>query len=392
MNTNKTVETIVHLVASPFLGGPERQMLGLAAALPAGSRSVFLCYMENGKGQAFVDAVRAAGHTAIALRYNFPYILRSAREVAQHLRELHADVLLTHNYKPNLIGLLAARRCHVPIIAVSRGWTWATLRVRLYEAIDRRMLRWMDRVVCVSEGQAVKVRKAGVAEERVEVVRNSVNVDRFARSVEGAEKSLRSLIPRPVSQVVLAVGRLSPEKGFDDFIEAARMVLQRRADVGFVIIGDGPLKKELQSQINAAGLKSSVMLSGFRNDVDQLLPHATLLVQSSHTEGMPNVVLEAMAASVPVVATSVGGTPELIVHGESGYLVPAGDAEILSEGMLSLLGDSMERARIAAAARLRVEEQFSFASQAASYERLFGKLLARRQVLPGRRMEMVAGA
>lgn len=200
---------------------------------------------------------------------------------------------------------------------------------------------------------------------------------------------LKLLVPPEVRHTVMAIGRLSPEKGFDLLIKAARKVLSRRDDVGFVIVGDGPLKRELQAQINAAKLQRQVILAGFREDVDMLLPHASLLVQTSHTEGMPNAVLEAMAAGVPVVATSVGGTPELIVHGESGHLVDAGDVDGIAEGILTLLGDSMERARMACAARHRVEERFTFASQAAAYEQMLGKLLAGLRAIP-ERMEMAS--
>ena len=367
-------------------------MLGLAAALPEGSRSVFLCFMENGKGQAFVDAVRAAGHTAIALRYNFPHVLRSAREVAQHLRELNADVLLTHNYKPNIIGYAAARRCHVPIIAVSRGWTWATLRVRLYEAIDRRMLRRMDRVVCVSEGQAQKVRRAGVPEERIAVIRNAIDLSRFARFPAESGTALKAMFCEPVTHVVMAVGRLSPEKGFDTLIEAAAQVCRQREDVGFVLIGEGPLGPALVLQVKERKLQGRFIFAGFRKDVDALLPHVSCLVQSSYTEGMPNVVLEAMAASIPVVATAVGGTPEAVIHGETGLLAPPHDATALSAGILTLLCDSVRRADMGMAGRTRVEEQFTFEAQAAGYQQLFSQLKTGATEVPRDIEALVASA
>lgn len=377
-----------HLTASPFFGGPERQMVGLACAMGGEIENAFLCLMENGKAKPFIDELRRSGHNAVELKSNYPHLLSATREVARHLHDLGAHVLLTHGYKADIIGLLAARLAGIPVVMVSRGWTYATRRVRVYERLDRLALRLSDHVVCVSEGQAKKVRKAGVRRDRVEVIRNSIDISRFARANPAAEKTLRALVPCPVRHIVLAVGRLSPEKGFDYFVEAARLVCAKRNDVGFAILGDGPLKADLQARINSAGLQRQFILCGFRKDVDQLLPHASVLVQSSHTEGMPNVVLEAMAACVPVVATSVGGTPELIVHGESGYLVPPADAEVLAEGMLLLLGDSVERAQMACAARRRVEEQFSFAAQAASYEQMFGKLLARRHSFPNRNMEL----
>lgn len=377
-----------HLTASPFYGGPERQMIGLARAMADSAENVFLCLMEQGKAKPFVEVLRKNRLRDIQLQSNHPHLVACTREVASHLRRIGAHVLLTHGYKADIIGWPAARLAGIPVVMVSRGWTYATRRVRFYEALDRRILHFADRVVCVSEGQADKVRRAGVRPDRVETICNSVDLSRFAKADPAGQLKLRSLFPDAVRHIVVAVGRLSPEKGFDQLIDAAGAVCERREDVGFAIIGDGPLKRDLQLQINSSKLQRRFVLAGFRNDVDQMLPHATVLVQSSHTEGMPNVVLEAMAASVPVVATSVGGTPEMIVHGESGYLVPPADPDAIAAGVLALLDDSMERASMACAARHRVEEHFSFASQAASYEQMLGKLLARRRSFPSPDIEM----
>lgn len=381
MSMNYDNVRVAHLTASPFYGGPERQMAGLASAMPLNVRSTFLCLMENGKAKPFVDELRRRGHPAVELKNNHPHLIACAREVVQKLKSLEADILLTHGYKADIIGLIAARMARIPLVCVSRGWTWATRKVRIYEAVDRLVLRLADHVVCVSEGQAAKVRKAGVRSSNITVIRNSVDVSRFSRIEPKAEQALRSLFPDPVMHVVLAVGRLSPEKGFDLLIDAATEVCRKQENVGFALIGDGPLRADLHSRIRTAGLQRRFVLAGFRHDVDALLPHASCLVQSSHTEGMPNVVLEAMAASVPVIATSVGGTPELMVDGQTGILVPPGNASAISEGILTLLGDSMERACMGSAGRQRVEEEFTFHAQARQYEQLLIALAEHRPTM-----------
>lgn len=364
----------MHLTASPFMGGPERQMIGLATALPQNYQSVFLCFMEGGRAQPFVDAVRREGHTALAIQSNFPHLLHAAGEVSRFLRELRADVLMTHNYKPTIVGYMAARRIGIPIVAVSRGWTAATRRVRLYEALDRRFLHWVDRVVCVSQGQADKVRAAGVMDERLIVIRNAIRPERFSSPDPAGRDALAALFPSRPEQIVLAVGRLSPEKGFATLIESAQQVAARRRGIGVVLIGDGPLLDSLQRQIAAAGLGDRFVLAGFRNDVDRLMPHADLFVQSSFTEGMPNVVLEAMAASVPVVATSVGGTPEAVVDGQTGLLVPPGKPQALAEAMLKVLSDPEQLKQMGQAGRQRVMQMFTFQAQSEQYQRLIASL------------------
>ncbi len=377
--------TVANLAASPFLGGPERQMLGLACALAPSIKPVFLCLREGGKSQPFMDALGRHGHDVVSLRRNYPHLVGVVREVAARLRAVSAQVLLTHGYKADIIGLPAARMAHIPVVMVSRGWTSATRRVRFYEKIDRCALRMADHVVCVSEGQARKVRAARVPPERVSVIRNAIDTTRFDTIDDKAATLLHGLFPDKMRHIVLAVGRLSPEKGFEILVGAAAKVCALREDVGFALIGEGPMLRSLQKQIASLNLQRSFILAGFRGDVDRLLPHASCLAQSSYTEGMPNVILEAMAASVAVVATDVGGTPELVVDGETGLLVPAASADAMAEAILKVLDDSMERARMGAAARERIEEHFTFAAQAVTYERLLQEVLS-----PG--VEVVRGA
>src|SRR5437762_1956960 len=152
--------TVAHLLASPFYGGPERQMLGLARHLPATTTSVFLSFAEDGKCAPFLREVRRHGFTGLALTHNTPHVRAAAKEVADHLRSTRADVLTCSGYKPDIVGYLAARQAGIPVVAVSHGWTAATLKVRVYEALDRLVLRWMDAGVCVSHAQARRVRRA----------------------------------------------------------------------------------------------------------------------------------------------------------------------------------------------------------------------------------------
>src|SRR5262249_18027517 len=154
--------TIIHLTSSTFFGGPERQMLGLAQALGEGDRTAFFSFREGGRCRDFLGRARREGDEADELAHDTPHFRAAVRELTARLRRASADVLCCHGYKADLLGRPAARRAGVPVVAVARGWTAEDLKVRLYEALDRFALRWMDRVVCVSEGQAVKVRHAGV--------------------------------------------------------------------------------------------------------------------------------------------------------------------------------------------------------------------------------------
>jgi glycosyltransferase involved in cell wall biosynthesis len=370
---------LVHLTSSRFFGGPERQMLGLAKALPAECKTLFASFSEGDRCDAFLDRVRQAGFAARRLRHDTPHLFAARKELSALLQERNADVLLCHGYKADLVGRPAARLAGVPVIAVSRGWTGETFKVRWYDRIDRLFLHRMDRVVCVSDGQAAKVRAVGVPDSKIRVIRNAARTDAFRSSEPTMRSRMEALTPRSGRLIVLTAGRLSPDKGFNVLIDAIPSVLARVPSARWIICGDGPQRAELEQQVRTTGLSEVVAFAGFRDDLDHWMPNADLFVLPSFTEGLPNVLLEAHAAGVSVVATAVGGTPELVVHGETGLLVHAGDYAALADSMANLLSDDDRRRAMGDAARIRVREQFTFEVQARGYLDLFKELFALRR-------------
>ena len=360
--------TIVHLTASPSFGGSERQMLELGREMAPCCRSVYLSFQEEGRCKDFIAEAEREGFCSFALQNDFPRIISTVRELHALLCDIGATILCSHGYKANLLGLWVARRMGIPIISVSHGWTGESAAVKLYEALDRVALRWMDEVVCVSEGQARKVRRYGVPGRKVCVIRDAVRADRFNTPKPEYRGRLESLFPDKPDVIVGAAGRLSPEKGYRFLVDAAEEVLQEHPHTGFVLFGDGPLREELAGRFQ---------LPGFCSDLDKFYPHFDLFVLPSFTEGLPNVVLEAFAARVPVVATAVGGTPEVVEDGVNGYLVPPGEVGPLADRIGRLIGDRQRRRAMGVHGRQRVEKEFSFAGQAEAYEELLGRLLSR---------------
>jgi glycosyltransferase involved in cell wall biosynthesis len=370
---------IVNLTSSRFFGGPERQMLELARSLPSPNQTIFLSFYEGGRCNFFLHEVLRHDLCGTTLENDTPFFRAAVRELDQKLRRLRARVLCCHGYKADLLGTLAARRAGIPVLAVSRGWTGEDWKVRLYEAIDRLVLRWVDGVVCVSEGQARKVRDAGVKPDRVVVIHNAIRVERFARPRPEYRKQLEAMFPRKPRFVVGSAGRLSPEKGFDILIEAARRVVQSEPATGFVLFGEGILREELQRQVVCCGLEGSFILAGFQKDLDSITPNLDVLVMTSHSEGLPNVVLEAQAAGIPAVCTRVGGIPEVIADGQNGFLVPPSDPQAAAEKILVLLGSEQHRREMGERGREIVTGRFSFEAQAVQYQALFERLLTSRR-------------
>lgn len=372
---------LVHLTASTFFGGPERQMLGLAQAMPGHVHTTFTSFSEGGRSSAFLDKIQSSGFATVPLQSDFPHAISVVRELTDVIRVTKCDALLCHGYKAHILGRLAAHRVGIPAVAVSRGWTGETRKVKAYEWLDRRHLRFMDHVVCVSEGQAVKVRRwCGVRNSRMSVIRNSARLAAFENPDPAARARLLGFFPSDnrVSQVVLAAGRLSPEKGFGVFVQAAATICKEHPGAAIVLFGEGVLRSELEAQVREQGLTGRFVIPGFRTDLDSLIGAADVVVLPSFTEGLPNVALEASAAGVPVVATAVGGTPEAVIDSESGYLVPPGQPARIATRVGELLRDPELRARFGAAGKLRMQAEFTFDAQAAAYLKLLDGLLRRK--------------
>ncbi len=380
MDSLQDTVLILHLTGSPFFGGPERLMMGLAQSLRETWCSAFMLFPDRGKSAAFRRALLEAREETVTLFHDTPHLPAMVRELTSRLREWDTSILCCHGYKADVVGLLAARRAGVPVIAMSHGWTAETWRVRVYEALDRACLRRMDRVVCVSEGQAQKVRRAGVRPDRVMVIRNAVRAERFDHADPADRRVLEGMFPRAPERIVGSAGRLSPEKGFDVLVEAAAIVARSDPRAGFIHFGDGPLRETIRRRIAELGLEDWFILAGHRNDLDRFLPHWDLSVLPSFTEGLPTVVLESYAAGVPVVATAVGGTPEAVADGVDGYLVPPGDPAALARRILDILQADARRLEMGRLGRQRILGDFTFDAQAVRFRHVCEDLMTARSL------------
>lgn len=378
--------SVVHLTSSRFYGGPERQMLELATELAPLATTHFLSFSEGGLCQKFLERVRVGGFPTLELTSDTPRFRAAVRELQACLDRLQPAALFTHGYKADLLGYWAARGLKLPVVAVSRGWTAETWKVRIYEQLDRWILPRMDRVVCVSHGQAAKVRACGVAEPKLRIIHNSIRVERFLKPpLAELRQELLRRFPQPPQVLLGAAGRLSPEKGFDVLIRACdRLSLfAKRGEIpqwGLLIFGEGAQHELLQQLINQRGLTPYVQLAGFTQHLDAIMPNLDLFVQSSHTEGLPNVLLEAAAAKVAVVATDVGGTSEVVQHGTTGLIVPPNQEQALGTAIHGLLTDSERREAMGLAAHAKVRQDFTFAAQATQYWSLLQELCPQKVV------------
>lgn len=296
--------------------------------------------------------------------------------LARHLRALRAEVVHSHNQRAHLLATLATFITRVPVSLTTRHGNHVYAR-RRRDAWRRRLLATRtDAVVAVSSSaRDVAMSIDGIPPDKVVTIWNGTDLEapRHPRDVA------RRLLNIPDAAVAVgALGRLSPEKDFGLLIDAVEHARKTLGAIQAVVLGDGPLAEALRTQASARGLAESIRFLGYRPDATALLPAFDVFVQSSRSEGIPLALLEAMAADVPVVATRVGGTEDVVGGtGEAGILVRHGDPVALAEAIVRLVQEPATRAALARAARERVVRDFSLADMVRRYEALYARLARR---------------
>ena len=292
--------------------------------------------------------------------------LRTVFQIRRFLRENQIDILHTHGYESDIVGFLAVLLGQTRWVATNHVWHPLSGKLRFYESLDAFVLRFARRIVAVSREIKEDLISVNISAANVRVIDNGIDLDRFRRS-RPTETLRASLGMRQQDLVVTIVGRLSPEKGHTTFLKAARTVSSNRENVKFLIVGDGPMREELRAEIGRLNLEERVIFAGFRKDMPEIYALSDVMVNASSIEGLPMTILEAMASKVPIVATRIGGIPDIIKDNETGLLVDSGDVGALTTRIESLLGDQGKRLRLAEAALDFVTMNHSFERMCDAY-------------------------
>ena len=306
------------------------------------------------------------------------------RELSDYFRRNQVDVLHTHKYKDNILAALASTRHVVPYrVRTVHGAPepFAGLqgfKMNVYTLLDGVVNRWaVDRLLAVSFAlQELLVERFGT--DKVMCIHNAVDVDRIRVTTDLV--NLRKELGLDQHDFVIGtMGRLHPIKGLEVFLRAARIIKDHGKSAKFIIAGDGPLRGQLQALAQQCGLAHEVMFLGHRSDGNNILGLMDLFVLPSLSEGIPLVLLEALALARPVVATAVGGIPEVVEHGISGLLVTAGKQDDLAQGCLKLMDGPDLAQRLGDAGRKRVTEAFSAGVMAESVANVYRTLVYGRE-------------
>lgn len=335
-----------------------------------------LCLLDGGPA---ADGMRESGVPVELLRLGTLYGPRGLAgliRLARRLRASGVDILHTYLVSANVYGTVAGRLGGVRAVITTRRDTGFSRNWRLRLCEEWLINPMVDRVVAVSPAVADCARREhGLGSRNVVTIENGVdlaawNPDRHHREEVRHEWGLAADDP-----AVGVVAHLSPIKGHADFLRAAARVAKDSPRARFFLIGDGALRGALEAQAHALGIADRVVFTGSRDDVARLMAMLDVVVVPSHTEGMSNALLEAMAMARPVVAAAAGGNPDVVRDGENGRLVAPRDPEALAAALLALVADRPAAEALGRAARRSVGDRFAVARMVARHEQLYESLL-----------------
>ena len=364
---------VTHILAPAHVGGLERVVQGLARGHAGrGERVTVIAVLEHGQSCQFAEELGGAVEMTV-IRAGARAYLKERSLIRAALRAGRPDVVHTHGFRPDVIGGSAARSLGIPVVSTVHGFTGGGWRIELYERLQCRALGSADAVVAVASDTARRLIERGVPAERIQVIPNGWT-GHDTPPLERSEARVALGLPRDAT-VVGWVGRMSSEKAPLLLVRAVeRMTDDHRPLV--IFIGDGPERATCERAVALAGLGDSVRFVGNVQRAARVFRAFDVFCLTSDTEGTPIALLEAMAAGVPIVATAVGGVPD-ILSDESAWLVEPRDADALARAVTEALerrAEADERARVAAAT---LDARFSNQAWLDAYQVLYRQVLAR---------------
>jgi len=356
---------ILQLRSSDVFSSPERLIIGQCRHLP---EFEFVCgsFVAPGRVNRFLDECRAAKIETAELADSFPGDLRLIGHLRRLMIERRIDLVITHDYKASFYAFFARRKLAVKQIAYFHGVTSEDKKVRIYNAIDRQVLKRLPQVIAVSERTRQLLTDMGVPVDRIEVVPNAID---DASLISQNQFEVRREGPARI----IAAGRFSFEKGFDLLLQALGKAGDNAPPFQVDLYGLGPEEDKLRRMVDDFALQGTVTFKGF---VDSLLPalrEADFLVMPSRSEGMPVTVLEAWSQRLGLIATAVGGVPEIVSNGNNGLLIPPENVDALAEKIVWATENIDRMQQYGAAGFDLVREKYTYSRQAEQLRQIYSR-------------------
>lgn len=369
--------TILHTrVVTGAGGGPDKTILRSASGLD-GSRYHAVAAYIHPAGDSGIETLRGTarrfGMGLHTIPERGPVDLRTVRLLLDLCKRLHVDVWHSHDYKTDILGRLIARRHPMKLVTTMHGFTGETWRTRLYAKLANHAIRGYDRVVAVSPKLMQYAVEHGVKPDRLSYVPNAIDLTEYTRQQSRAQAKYALGLDAD-EHAIGVIARFSSEKGVDRAIRMFAELHQQRPNTRLHLIGDGPQRPDLEALADELGLLYAVRWWGWQKDTRKIAQALDTLLLPSHTEGLPNVVLEAMAIGLPVAATQVGAVPEVLDDGACGVLLCDDESQWASQ-VTPLIDQPLMRERLLCAAWMRVNEHYDFTRRMARVESIYDALL-----------------
>lgn len=365
---------VVHVVLSLDVGGLERIVLGLISAGRRLDQEItVVCLTARG---ALSSEAESLGARVVCVDKPPGLRLNTISKLKVVFKELNADVVHTHQIGTLFYAGPAAHQAGVPVIVHSEHGKHYSGRMRT-RIMGRMASRRAARFFCVSGDIAKEVLKYRIADARkVAIVHNGIDVDLFDVRPDGALRQSLGILPG--AKIIGTIGRLNEVKRQDVLLRAFALLAESVKGVELVLVGEGPMRAQLEQLAGELGIAKSTHFVGYQSQPERYLPMMDVFAITSRSEGMPLAVLEAWAARVPVVASAVGGLPEMIEHGRTGLLFPTGDHAALSQLLQEILENPIQMQSLREQGLARVRNSFSLERMASDYQRHYSELLALR--------------
>ena len=359
-------------------GGPEKTIINTPRFMDPYGYKTYCAYMRAPNDTVFQTLVERAEKLACPIlpvddRGMFDFGV--SRRMLKLCREYDVKIWHGHDYKSNLIGWRLRRWHPMKLVTTVHGWVHNTWKTPLYYALDRWSLRHYDHVICVSNDLYEQCLKLGISKERCSLIENAIDTEQYHRSVSVSEAKKQLGFPED-RFVIGGVGRLSPEKNFAGLIRVVAKLIDAGLPLSLYIAGSGAIQAQLQQQIDATGHGDYIRLFGYCNDMPAFYQALDLFVLNSLREGLPNVVLEAMAYELPVLSTRVAGVPQLITNGYNGVLIDIQDENELEQKLQLLVNDPDYCRMIGDNGHLTVKQKYSFGLRMKKIRDIYDRLMA----------------
>lgn len=369
---------VLHLIDSAGMYGAEKVILNLLDELKNSEFPGILGCIREIEAE-IPQIAKEADKLGIPVQYftmKRGLNLFGLKQIRKFINDNNIHIVHSHGYKPNIFLSLISHK-KFKTIATVHGWAKDTAGVRgkIYEFFDSKALKRFDSVVAVSKAVVDDLMKRGARKEKIDLIYNGIKVNNNPNSFNIPKIRQRYGLPKDAF-VIGAVGRLAKAKGHEYLIEAMPSILNEIKNCYLVIAGEGPLKEDLMFLIKKKNLLNKVKLIGYTENIGEFLAMIDLFVMPSLSEGLPIALLEAMANEKPVVASNVGGIPEVITSKDAGILIQPSDSFTISETIKKLYHDKDKISRMAALGKKIVEDNFSSVSMAEKYIRIYSKLTA----------------